>query len=82
MKQITKEMAKVFDTVIFAQPHVTQKLWPKHCVKGTWGAELHKDLFIVSSSEQVIFDNHDIRIFCHREMYDFCKKIRYLLMCT
>lgn len=50
-------MAKLYDTVAFAQPHVIQKLWPKHCVKGTWGAELHKDLLVVPSSEQVIHDN-------------------------
>src|SRR5690606_27199315 len=22
------------------------KLWPTHCVQGTWGAELHKDLVV------------------------------------
>ncbi|XP_032688661.1 nicotinamidase-like [Odontomachus brunneus] len=51
--KVTKEMAKLFDTVVFSQPYVTQTLWPKHCVKGTWGAALYKDLLIVPSSEQV-----------------------------
>ncbi|KYM95514.1 PREDICTED: nicotinamidase-like [Cyphomyrmex costatus] len=51
--EITKETAKPFDTVVFLQPHITQILWPKHCVKNTWGAELHKDLLIIPSSERV-----------------------------
>jgi nicotinamidase/pyrazinamidase len=25
-------------------PYGEQVLWPEHCVQGTWGAELHKDL--------------------------------------
>ncbi|EFN78142.1 nicotinamidase [Harpegnathos saltator] len=51
--KVTKKTAKVFDTVIFSQPHIKQVLWPKHCVKGTWGAELHKDLLIMPSSKQI-----------------------------
>ncbi|CAK9819015.1 pncA [Anthophora quadrimaculata] len=51
--KITKENAKAFDTVIFAEPYVEQILWPKHCVMNTWGAELHKDLIIAPGSEQV-----------------------------
>ncbi|XP_018375022.1 PREDICTED: nicotinamidase-like isoform X2 [Trachymyrmex cornetzi] len=51
--EITKETAKPFDTVVFLQPHLKQVLWPKHCVKNTWGAELHKDLLILPSSERV-----------------------------
>lgn len=47
-------MAKPFDTIVFSQPHITQILWPRHCVMNTWGAELHKDLLIVPSSELVI----------------------------
>jgi len=46
-------MAKPFDTVVFSQPYLTQVLWPRHCVMNTWGAELHKDLLIVPSSERV-----------------------------
>ncbi|KMQ94401.1 pyrazinamidase nicotinamidase [Lasius niger] len=56
--KITKKMAKLFDTVDFLQPHVTQILWPKHCVMNTWGAELHKDLLIVPSSERVHKGQH------------------------
>jgi exosome complex component RRP4 len=33
------------DTVVFEGPPMTeQKLWPRHCVQQSWGAELHKDL--------------------------------------
>merc|ERR1711860_97369 len=28
----------------------TQTLWPRHCVQGTWGAEMHKDLKIREDS--------------------------------
>jgi nicotinamidase/pyrazinamidase len=35
---------KPFDTV--SLPYGTQVLWPDHCVQGTEGAELHKDLKI------------------------------------
>lgn len=48
-----KEDAKLFDTVIFADPYLEQILWPKHCVMNTWGAELHKDLVIAPGSIQV-----------------------------
>ncbi|XP_014472036.1 PREDICTED: nicotinamidase-like [Dinoponera quadriceps] len=56
--KVTKKTAKVFDTVVFSQPHVTQKLWPKHCVKDTWGAELYKNLLIVPSSVQIRKGQH------------------------
>ena len=33
------------DTVVFEGPPVTeQRLWPTHCVQGSWGAEIHTDL--------------------------------------
>lgn len=47
-------MAKVFDSVVFSQPYVTQILWPKHCVMNSWGAEFHKDLLILPSAHRVI----------------------------
>lgn len=35
------------ETVTFQGPPVTvQRLWPKHCVQNTWGAQLHADLLI------------------------------------
>ncbi|CAL7939563.1 unnamed protein product [Xylocopa violacea] len=51
--EVTKENAKLFDKVMFADPCVEQTLWPKHCVMNTWGAELHKDLTVAPGSEQV-----------------------------
>ncbi|XP_059489336.1 nicotinamidase [Neocloeon triangulifer] len=41
------DQAQVYDTVIFdGKPPTTQRLWPRHCVQNSWGAELHKDLKI------------------------------------
>ena len=35
------------ETVTFQGPPATvQRLWPKHCVQNTWGAQLHPDLLI------------------------------------
>ncbi|XP_077279665.1 uncharacterized protein LOC143907043 [Temnothorax americanus] len=56
--KITKEIAKPFDTVVFLQPHLTQILWPRHCVMNTWGAELHKDLLVLPSSERIYKGQH------------------------
>ena len=37
--------AKILDTVIFeGPPLIQQKLWPRHCVQNSWGAEFHPDL--------------------------------------
>ncbi|GFR09898.1 nicotinamidase [Trichonephila clavata] len=36
---------KMFDTVSFyGPPKMEQKLWPRHCVSDSWGAQLHSDL--------------------------------------
>ncbi|XP_076763086.1 nicotinamidase isoform X2 [Xylocopa sonorina] len=51
--KVTKENAKLFDKVMFADPCVEQILWPKHCVMNSWGAALHKDLIVALDSEQV-----------------------------
>ncbi|KAL0111891.1 hypothetical protein PUN28_013239 [Cardiocondyla obscurior] len=56
--KITKETAKPFDTVVFSKPYLKQILWPTHCVMNTWGAELHKDLLILPSSERVRKGQH------------------------
>ncbi|XP_067124385.1 nicotinamidase isoform X1 [Centruroides vittatus] len=48
---VTGEKAKTFDTVIFeGTPKIEQKLWPKHCVQNTWGAEFHPDLKITENA--------------------------------
>ncbi|KYM79848.1 Pyrazinamidase/nicotinamidase [Atta colombica] len=51
--EVTKETAKLFDTVVFLQPHLTQILLPKHCVQNTWGAELYNGLLILPSSKRL-----------------------------
>ncbi|XP_033333737.2 nicotinamidase isoform X1 [Megalopta genalis] len=56
--KVSKENAKVFDSVTFAKACMEQILWPKHCVMNTWGAQLHKDLVIVPGSEQVKKGTH------------------------
>ncbi|KAH9642597.1 hypothetical protein HF086_011190 [Spodoptera exigua] len=30
-----------------------QRLWPRHCVQDTWGAELHKDLKIMDGAVKI-----------------------------
>jgi len=43
--QIRAEDAQVYDTVVFEGPPINeQKLWPKHCVQNSWGAELHSSV--------------------------------------
>jgi nicotinamidase-related amidase len=42
---VTADNAQVYDTVTFAgPPPMKQRLWPRHCVQDSWGAELHKEL--------------------------------------
>jgi len=49
--QVTADKAVSTDTVIFeGPPMMEQKLWPKHCVQQTWGAELHPDLKLLDSA--------------------------------
>lgn len=51
---VSAEEAKTYDTVIFeGPPLMKQRLWPRHCVQDSWGAELHKDLKIVDNSIKV-----------------------------
>ncbi|KAK3100778.1 hypothetical protein FSP39_025191 [Pinctada imbricata] len=45
--KVKQSDAKLYDTVVFAGPPITeQKLWPRHCVQGSWGAEIHTELKI------------------------------------
>lgn len=56
---------KVFDTAIFTVEHpitskkirVEQILWPTHCIQGSHGAELHKELSLVNPNKnrQVVY---------------------------
>lgn len=51
---ISAEDAKMFDTVVFeGPPAMKQRLWPKHCVQESWGAELHKNLKVVDNAIKV-----------------------------
>ncbi|XP_037730131.1 uncharacterized protein LOC119560647 isoform X2 [Drosophila subpulchrella] len=51
---LDSDSAQVFDTVIFAgPPPMKQRLWPRHCVQDSWGAELHKDLKVVDHGIKV-----------------------------
>ncbi|RXG51540.1 Pyrazinamidase/nicotinamidase [Armadillidium vulgare] len=44
--KISSDDARVYDVVTFDIQHrkQDQKMWPRHCVQNTYGAELHKDL--------------------------------------
>ncbi len=43
--QVRADKAVIHDTVVFeGPPQVEQKLWPAHCVQGSWGSELHPEL--------------------------------------
>ncbi|XP_028048425.1 uncharacterized protein LOC105837561 [Monomorium pharaonis] len=51
---ISKEAARVYDTVTFqGPPLLKQRLWPRHCVQDSWGAELHKDLKIIDNAIKI-----------------------------
>lgn len=45
--------AKVFDTVLFDEGKMEQKLWPIHCVQNSWGAELHPKLKLVPNAIRI-----------------------------
>ncbi|KFM79542.1 Pyrazinamidase/nicotinamidase, partial [Stegodyphus mimosarum] len=48
---VSKEEAKIFDTVVFeGPPEIEQKLWPRHCVQKSWGSELHSELKIAENA--------------------------------
>ncbi|XP_047102120.1 uncharacterized protein LOC124721279 isoform X1 [Schistocerca piceifrons] len=51
---VSAEEAQTYDTVIFeGPPLMKQRLWPRHCVQDSWGAELHKDLKIVENAIKI-----------------------------
>lgn len=52
---MTKEKARLFDTVLFLEPKLEQRLWPVHCIMNSWGSQLHERLFIAPNSQQVHF---------------------------
>ena len=46
------ERCALYDTVTFEGPNglMEQVLWPAHCVQDSWGAELHQDLKVLTST--------------------------------
>lgn len=44
---------QVYDTVLFDEGQMEQKLWPVHCVQNSWGAQLHPKLKIVPNAFRV-----------------------------
>ncbi|XP_061929361.1 uncharacterized protein LOC107997117 [Apis cerana] len=51
---ISKETAQVYDTITFrGPPLLKQRLWPRHCIQDSWGAELHKDLKIIDNAIKI-----------------------------
>lgn len=51
---VSAEEAQLYDTVVFeGATLMKQRLWPRHCVQDSWGAELQKDLKIVENSVKI-----------------------------
>lgn len=47
------------DTVIFEGPPPTvQKLWPSHCIQGSWGSELHTELKVQIIDVKILSDRY------------------------
>ncbi|KAK0390195.1 hypothetical protein QR680_019422 [Steinernema hermaphroditum] len=44
---------KPFDTVTFETPVLTQRLYPRHCVQKSWGAELSANLIIAEDAKYI-----------------------------
>lgn len=52
--ELDADTAQVYDTVVFAgPPPMKQRMWPRHCVQDSWGAELHKDLKMAPDAVKV-----------------------------
>lgn len=70
---VLAHQAKLGDVVIYKGPPKTeQKLWPAHCVAGTWGAELHKDL-VVSKDDLFVRKGTHSAIDSYSAFYDNAK---------
>lgn len=46
--------ANLFDVVMFDEGRIEQKLWPRHCVQNSWGAQLHEKLKVKSNSIRIL----------------------------
>jgi len=51
--KVSASEAMVYDTIIYEgppiNPVIVQKLWPRHCVQTSWGAELHPDVRVIEN---------------------------------
>lgn len=45
--------AQLFDTVLFNEGQMEQKIWPVHCVQNSWGAELHPKLKVIPNAVRI-----------------------------
>lgn len=52
LKKLTSKV-QVFDTVLFDDSQMEQKLWPIHCIQNSWGAQLHPKLRVVPDAIRV-----------------------------
>lgn len=73
--KISVEDAKLFDTILFKDTHFEsgyfeQTLFPAHCVQGTWGAELHKDLKVAEKSLK-IYKGGDPNVDSYSAFWDY-----------
>lgn len=46
--------AQVFDIVLFDDGKVEQKLWPRHCIQDSWGAELNSKLKVIPGAIRIL----------------------------
>ncbi|GFU00429.1 nicotinamidase [Nephila pilipes] len=64
------ENLKVFDTVSFiGPPKMEQKLWPRHCVSKTWGAQLHSDLKVLEDAV-LVYKGTNPKVDSYSAFYD------------
>lgn len=94
---VSASEAVLYDTITFEgppiNPVIVQKLWPKHCVQTSWGAELHPDVRVLEDgifihkgthpdveSYSAFWDNSKIQ---QTKLYEFMKekKITDLYVC-
>uniref|UniRef100_A0A0B6Y2M0 nicotinamidase n=1 Tax=Arion vulgaris TaxID=1028688 RepID=A0A0B6Y2M0_9EUPU len=53
--KVLNDDVKLFDRVVFEIDGMPREqiMWPKHCVQGTWGSELHPGLMVVENAFHV-----------------------------
>ena len=62
---------QVFETVTFeGPPRTDQKLWPRHCVQGSWGARLHPELLVTGRETIDVFKGTKSNIDSYSAFWD------------